>query len=340
MIEHKHGEPLISIVMPYKNSATTLIECIKSIVAQKMSQFELIAVNDGSTDNSLAILSTLNDDRIQLVENPGSGIVDALNFGISIAKTRWIARMDADDIMSPDRLQKQWQYLQHNRDVKCIGSRVQLFPEENIANGMRNYIKWQNNQLTHHQIITGLLQESTLTHPSVLVEKKSLLSVHGYRQGDFPEDYDLWLRLADSNIKFGKVDASLLLWREHNEKLTRTDRRYSLDAFNSLRVEYLLSRKDILQARRVVIWGAGRKTRKRVDVAVSRGLVIDAWVDIDPKKIAQRIDGLPVLNPSMLTPKTGTVILVYVNSHGAKPKIDKFLINKGFEYGQDYFHVG
>ena len=340
MIEHKRAEPIVSIVMPYKNSATTLVECIDSIVAQEMVQFELIAVNDGSTDDSLEILSSVHDDRFRLVENSGSGIVDALNFGISIANSQWIARMDADDIMSPDRLQKQWQYLQHNQHVKCVGSKVQLFPEENIASGMRNYVEWQNCQLTHHQIITGLLQESTLTHPSVIIKKDILQRVGGYRYGAFPEDYDLWLRLANENIKFGKVNSTLLYWREHTTKLTRTDPRYDLCAFDHLRIQHLVSRQDILRADKILVWGAGRITRKRVTAAISHGLKVNGWIDIDPNKIGQRINGMLVLDPDNLKPEKGLVILVYINSHGVKSRIDSFLTTKNFIYGYDYYHIG
>ena len=127
--------------MPYRNVATTLHEAVDSILGQTFTDYELIAINDHSEDDSHAIMSSWNDERFRLFDNPGNGLVDALNFGLTQATCPWIARMDADDIMHPQKLEKQWQHLQLNPNVDVISCQSRLFPKTAITDGFQEYIR-------------------------------------------------------------------------------------------------------------------------------------------------------------------------------------------------------
>jgi glycosyltransferase involved in cell wall biosynthesis len=126
---------LLSLILPYRDAASTINEAIQSILDQTFRDFEVIAVNDHSRDESTDILSSMQDDRFRLYDNPGEGLVDALNFALSIASAPWIARMDADDIMHPDKLEIQWRYLAAHPEVDVLSCQAQLFPEEIITDG-------------------------------------------------------------------------------------------------------------------------------------------------------------------------------------------------------------
>jgi glycosyltransferase involved in cell wall biosynthesis len=123
-------EPLISVVMPVYNAAQYLREAIDSILNQTFRDFEFIIINDGSTDRSLEIIQSYNDDRIRLINQKNTGLAKALNNGIAIAKSDFIARMDADDISIPERLTSQFSFLESNVDVVAVGSNAEVIDKE------------------------------------------------------------------------------------------------------------------------------------------------------------------------------------------------------------------
>jgi glycosyltransferase involved in cell wall biosynthesis len=132
------NHPSISILLPFRNAAVTLEECLDSIQAQTFSHCELLAVNDRSTDESAAIVNSYAaaDSRISLIENHGQGLVAALNTGLRQAVAPLIARMDADDRMHPQRLARQHAHLQRNPHIRLLGCRANPFPSETISTGV------------------------------------------------------------------------------------------------------------------------------------------------------------------------------------------------------------
>ena len=332
---------MISIILPFRNAISTLTACLSSISAQTFPHFEIIAIDDHSEDPSADLVTGFPDSRIRSVPNAGDGLVDALNTGLACARYPMIARMDADDLMRPRRLEIQFEFLQKNPDICLVASQVSLFPECLLQKGYRHYIDWQNQVLTSEDIMNEIYVESPLAHPSVMFRKHVVQEVGGYQNGDFPEDYELWLRLLSRGYSIAKVPTVMLDWRESAGRTSRVDPRYSRFSFDKLRAAHLTRDPRLQTQRPLLIWGAGRKTRKRAKLTLQKGIEAESWIDIDPKKIGQLLDGIPVISPTdILNMTEKPFILIYVTNHGAREEISEYLESAGFKKGLDYLAVG
>ena len=331
--------PAVSVLLPFYNAETTLKECVDSIIEQELTNFEVVAVDDGSEDGSARLLEEYQDERIRIIKNESKGLVAALNYGLNECRSQFVARMDADDIMRPQRLLKQKNHLSMNTAIVLVGTQVHKFPEEIIQSGYKEYIRWQNTCINADDIKNQIYIESPLAHPSVMFRKDIVVSIGGYRDGEFPEDYDLWLRILQAGHSMDKIPEILLDWRESDSRLSRTATQYSRHAFDCLRAEYLANDPRI-QKRSIVYWGAGRKTRCRCRHLMDRGYQPTAWIDIDPKKIGKIIDGARVEEPGWLDRDDKPFVLNYLTNHGARDLVRAFLDGLGYQIGVDYLEVG
>lgn len=332
----------VAVLMPFYNAAETLAQTLDTIQAQTLGEFTLIAVDDGSTDGSAEIVrARMQDDpRIQLLQPGHQGVVGAMNSALAYCRSPIAARMDADDLMEPQRLEKQFDFLQQNPDIDLVGSRVSLFPKELILEGFHEYIRWQNDCLTPQQIADNIYVELPIAHPSVMFRRKAVVDAGCYRDGDFPEDYELLLRLHQLGHRMAKLPEVLLHWRDSGERLTRTDGRYRREAFDRIRATYLARDPRLQQQRPLAFWGAGRNTRKRVSHLLGHGFEPAAWIDIDPRKIGNIIRGARVVEPAWLQSGQRPFVLSYVANHGARELIAAELQAMGYREGHDYLMVG
>ncbi len=342
--------PQVSIVLPVRNAVDTLGECMQSIAHQSFEDYEVLVIDDGSVDGSSELVSRLveQDKRIKLFKQPPLGLVAALNRGLSEAKTPLVARMDADDVMYPERLARQLAFMTEHPDIDLVATQVRLFPDEKIQAGYAEYVRWQNSCLSPEEINKEIFVESPFVHPSVMFRRTVISAIGGYREGDFPEDYDLWFRLMRSGIRMAKLAEILLDWRESEGRLSRVDPRCSREAFDRLRASYLASHlrariksNDAMQHRPLVYWGAGRKTRRRSNLLIEKGFAPAAWVDIDERKIGNLLQSVPVVSPDWLVgQKNKPFVLSYVANHGARDDISQSLNAMGYCRGDDYLMVG
>ncbi len=344
MIAAQPPSPRISIVLPFRDAASTLGSCLDSIRRQSFTAFECLCLDDGSDDDGAAIVTAQAqlDPRIRLLHAPQRGIVAALNFGLRQARAPLVARMDADDLMRPKRLALQHAALTAEPDLTVLGSRVRAFPEASLTDGFRAYIEWLNACITEPAIAADIYLEAPLAHPSVMLRRDRVMAAGGYRDGPLPEDYDLWLRLHRQGHRLAKLPQTLLDWRDHPTRLSRRDPRYARLAFDRLRADYLAADPRLLEAKgRLVLWGAGRRTRQRAAHLIGQGYRPQAWIDIDPRKLGNRIDGVPVVPPEWLRDqRPRPLVLCYVASHGARPCIDAEFARLGYRRGVDYLHIG
>ena len=188
----------VSVLLPVRNAASTLGEAVESLLRQTLQDLEIIAVEDGSDDESLAILRGLaeTDNRLQVFDQKAQGIVMALNFAAQQATAPLLARMDADDICEPERLALQLAVMEREPDLAALGSSVVGFGQ--VGEGWQRYLDWLNGLKDSEAVHRNLYVESPLAHPSVMMRRTAFEGVGGYREFDGPEDYDLWLRLGEA----------------------------------------------------------------------------------------------------------------------------------------------
>ncbi len=318
--------PRISVLLPVRDGLPYLEECLESLAAQTFPDFEVVAVDDGSTDGSRDVLAAWagRDRRFRLLVRRPAGLVAALNRGLAECRAPLVARMDADDRCDPRRLELQLAALAAEPPLDVVSCLVCHFPEEDVGEGFRRYEKWLNGLLEHEDILRERFIESPLPHPSVLCRKPVLLEVGGYRDEGFPEDYDLWLRLAATGARFGKVPEVLLHWREHGQRLTRTDPLYAVERFLACKARHLAA-GPLAGADRVVVWGAGSTGRRLAKHLQREGAALVAFLDVDPKKIGRRLRGLPIEEverlPTLLGGARRGIVVTAVGSHRARALI-------------------
>ncbi|TDH28846.1 glycosyltransferase [Segetibacter sp. 3557_3] len=210
--------PTISIIMPAYNSEKYLREAIDSILQQTFAGFELIIINDGSTDDTKQLINAYTDPRIVYLENDKNrGLIYTLNYGLSKANGRYIARMDADDICLPTRLEKQLRYFESRPEVAVVASTVNFINDSGKPAGIWNA---DRDNTTREKIKQGMAWENCIAHPSVMI-RSNVAKQYRYRPGQLhAEDYDLWLRLLADGFVIEKITEPLLLYRVHETSIT------------------------------------------------------------------------------------------------------------------------
>lgn len=334
--------PAVSVLMPCYNAAATLHDALTSLAAQTLADIEILAVDDGSTDETLRILRLwqAREPRLQVLEQAHSGIIPALNRGLQACRAPLVARMDTDDRSAPHRLEAQAAYLGAHPQVDVASCLVEGFPPGQVREGFQIYIQWLNSLVEDEQIRREIFIESPLPHPSVMFRRELVQKVGGYQEHGWAEDYDLWLRLYLAGAHFAKLPQVLLAWREHPARLTRTDNRYSLENFLRAKAFYL-ARGPLAGRDALVIWGAGMIGRRLSKHLLRQGTPLQAFVDIDPKKIGSTRRGRPVLSPDELPDwwrrHSHPVLLAAVGARGARSLIRARLAAMGLREGQDWW---
>ncbi len=336
--------PIVSVLMPCYNAAATLPEALDSLQRQTLTDFEIIAVDDGSSDATLDILQSYAaaDPRLCILACGHGGIVSALNAGLAKCSAPYIARMDADDRAHAQRLERQAAFLDANPGIDVVSCRVTAFPADQVRQGFAIYLDWLNALLTDEDIRREIFIESPLPHPSLTFRKEVLLHVGGYQDRGWAEDYDLLLRLYLNGARFAKLDECLLEWREHPQRLTRVDSRYSLENFLRAKA-YYLTRGPLAERDAVIVWGAGMVGRRLGKHLLRQGAPLKAYIDIDPRKIGRTRRGLPILPPEALPElwrrASSPVVLAAVGARGARQLIRQRLTAMGLREGQDWWGV-
>ncbi len=202
--------------MPIFNAQQDLREAIESVLQQSFVNFELLIIDDGSTDHSVQIIRSFDDSRIRLIsQGQNLGLVAALNRGISEAHGQFIARMDGDDLCLPERLTLQLSAMKNFQLDICGSHWAQI-----DAQGKQFGVLYAPKQMD--EVIATLATTVPYAHGSVMIRKSFLDQYHLRYQAGFSEDYQLWIRCLELDAKFGMVDAVLYLHRTHERSITNT----------------------------------------------------------------------------------------------------------------------
>ena len=323
--------------MPVRNGGAFLAGAVQSLLDQSLQEFELLLVDDHSSDGAIDRLHR-NDDRLVVLSHEGAGVSSAFNAGLARARGQFIARMDADDIASRDRLEQQVSFLRLHEDIDICGACVEIFSEQKIAGGNERYQAWLNNLRTPQAIRREMFIESPIPNPTAMFRSTALRSLGGFHDPEWPEDYDLYLRADARGIKMGKPPGCLLRWREHPGRLTRTEDRYSQGNFQAAKAHYLANSR-LPGDEPVVIWGAGPGGRLMHDLLQGEGTAIKGFLDIHPRRIGGQKRGLPIWPLDKLSALADSFILVAVGTAGVRPEIREFMDRHARIEGEDYLFV-
>lgn len=329
--------PLVSVLLPVRNAAATLGECLDSLEAQSLQGAQIVAVDHGSTDDSFELLARRRS--VQVLRHPQGTLLDALNAGLAHCQGRLIARMDADDRCDLHRLEVQAAYLEAHPEMAVCGSQVRLFSETGLSEGYLAYEGWANALLEPADIRRELFVECPLPHPTWMVRSEVYGRLGGYQDASLPEDYHFLLRCAQAGYGLGKVPEVLLHWREHPQRHSRVDPRYNRHAFFKLKAQFLDAL--VLKGRPACVWGAGERARLLIRYLQAEGVKVAWAVGLPSAEGGQATSahGVPVIAPDEVPTDLPGPLLACVGSPGVKPEIRAWTAARGWVEGEQWLFV-
>jgi glycosyltransferase involved in cell wall biosynthesis len=301
-----------------------------------LADWECVLINDGSTDTGPAVATRFAaaDARIRVITTAHQGLVAALNAGLAQCRGRYVARMDADDLMHRERLREQLEGLEQDSSLSALGCHVRVFPRSALTEGARAYERWLNGIRSADCVRRDAFVECPLVHPSWMIRREVLTRV-GYRDRGWPEDYDLLLRLLGDGLRIGVLPRRRLCWRDRPERLWRTAREYGQDRFTDCKA-FHLANTLLAETDQYILWGygsTGRALRRALGRLGKRPAYI---VELHPGRLGNLIHGAPVIPPDRLRDVGRAPLLVSVAGAPQRQLIRTALAEMGFVETADY----
>jgi glycosyltransferase involved in cell wall biosynthesis len=332
--------PPLSVLLPVRNGESVVGGALESLARQTFPDFEVIVVDDGSTDGTAEVVRSMarHDSRIRYFAQGAQGIVPALEYARNLAKGSYLARMDADDGAFAIRFERQMELIRSDSRIGLCGGGIVYFPREIVRDGAVRYERWINGLTTHQAVVGDIFVECPIPHPTFLLRAEMVELVGGYRVMGWPEDYDLILRLWEGGARFAKVPEVVLRWREREDRLSRVHPDYSASAFRRCKVHFL-SRTLLRGGKGVVVWGAGPVGKAFARELLAQGGILRAFVDLDPRKVGQNVHGVRVLRPDQALSLEGAFSVAAVAKDGGREEIRATLREAGKKEIRDFVAV-
>jgi glycosyltransferase involved in cell wall biosynthesis len=296
------SEPLVSVLVPARDAAATVGEALASLLTSVGVDYEVVFVDHGSVDETRAIAAAAQrrGAPLRIVDVPREErFIAALEAGRAACRGRYLARLDADDLVHPHRLRDDVRMLDDDESLSAVGSRVRPFPLWRTFGGMRTYTAWQNTVLEPEEHAREIWIEQTICHPAATFRASRVSEVGGYRDGDFPEDYDLFLRLVAAGGALQKRRDVHVAWRQHEGSETWTHPRCSRDSIARAKAASMVPLFNLAE-RPVFIAGAGKEGGRIARALGEHDVVPALWFDVSDKRIGRVRYGRPVLHADEL----------------------------------------
>lgn len=323
----------ISILFPFKNASPWVSETVRSIQNQNYIHWELIAVDDHSTDISLKLLEQFasNDQRISIFTNSGSGIIPALQLALKYSVGEFITRMDADDIMPEGRLEHFVKLLQMKGPGHVATGLVQYFPSP-VTPGYLKYEKWLNERVHNSDHVNHLFRECVLASPNWMLFREDVERYQLFDHLNYPEDYDLVFRMFAAGLKFIGIEEITLYWREHPRRTSRNSEIYQQNSFFQLKLQWFFQLK-MNNEEPLALFGAGSKGKIVARFLLHKEIPFQ-WYDLRFEKYGAGILGKKILSPASASEKTA-IVCVYPE---ATNRLESFLVKSGYTIGQNAWY--
>ena len=320
--------------MPVKNAGPYLKGCLDSIVAQTNTDWELVAVNDGSSDGSETVLMEYAREHtnIKVVHSDGVGIVSALQKAYRLSSGGMIHRMDADDLMPLDKLKLMSEVIEKGA---IVTGRVSYFCEEReVGEGFQKYTAWLNGLMEEGDFWREVYRECPVPSSAWLMYRSDFERVSGFDSELMPEDYDLAFRILKHKLKIIRLNQVVHHWRDSETRVSRNEEQYFPTAYLPLKVHYFLElHRD--KTKTVALWGAGKKGKLVAKELLERNIVF-TWITNNEKKIGKDIYGV-VLKSDNEQDFSGVQVIVALSSPEEKVEVQTRLSDERLVNNQDYY---
>ena len=288
---------MISIIMPFKNESAFLSQTIDSILEQSYENWELIAVDDHSSDVSFSIAKdyAIRDKRIFVLGNKGEGIINALQTGYEKARGSFITRMDADDLMLPYKLEQLRSVLLLSSNINSVAvGKVRYFKNDDseIGNGFLTYEKWLNSIAEQGNSFNDIYKECPIPSPSWMMRKVTFEEIGAFNSEVYPEDYELAFRMYQYGLTPIATPDVVHLWRDYPSRTSRTHIHYRDNSFFELKVSQFIS-IDYTTNKELVLIGAGKKGKKIAKELIKHHVDFK-WLSNNVNKVGHVIYGVKI----------------------------------------------
>lgn len=325
--------PTISILMPVYNAGDFLSECLVSIVAQTFTNWELIAVDDFSTDQSLAILKEweAKDPRILVLENSQKGIIPALQLAFKRSKGDYISRMDADDKMPVNKLELLMGVMPLDKKTIVTGM-VRYFSDSSVSEGYLRYETWLNSLIAAKNHWQNIYRECVIASPNWLVHRSCFEACFGFEQLNYPEDYDMVFKWFEHGFSVIGLPEVTHLWREHPNRTSRTVEAYQQKAFFQLKTRYFI--QNHWANKKIQLIGGSEKGKLVATILLENNLDFD-WFDVNASKITTLILGKEICDVEQLETNQLSILTVWPTQEKMQVEIIQYLAKKGLVLGRN-----
>jgi len=318
-------KPLISILIPFKNTEDYIEACLDSIINQSYKNWELLIIDDNSTDSSYHIVNKFakKDSRVKLLKNNGVGIIEALRTALKASKGELITRMDSDDVMAINKIEVlSTNLLKHGKKHVALGL-VNYFAKDGIKAGYKSYEIWLNKLTKAGHNYSEIYKECVIPSPCWMVYKTDLEACNAFNPDTYPEDYDLAFRFYKQRYTCIPCNQTIHHWRDYSSRTSRTDSHYAENHFIPLKLNYFLD-IDYQTSKTLVVWGAGNKGKNIAKLLIEKRIDFE-WICDNPKKIGHNIYGKILKPTAMLEQQEQLQTIITVANKVEQEKIKNLL---------------
>lgn len=330
-------KPLISILIPAKNESAFLEDCLHSIQNQSYKNWECIMIDDHSTDNTFEIIKKFskNDKRFKGLTNDGSGIIEALRTAYNKCEGEYISRMDADDLMTENRVEVLLNNLLENGRKQISVGKVKYFSENELGDGFKKYEQWLNELTRKGQNFRDIFKECVIPSPCWMIHREDLDAVNAFDENRYPEDYDLAFRFYEADYKVVSCDEVLHKWRDYSTRTSRTDDNYADYTFTEIKTHYFFKlhrEKD----QELVVIGAGNRGKKLAKHLTELNEPF-LWVDQNPNKLGKDIYDVRIHSIEEIDNLGDKQFIVTISNDNAKGELRKMFKDSKLKEMEDFF---